>query len=488
MVFRNDECTFPEQKVPNSKKSQEEWYAACCDFIISRGLSIRNKDELEVKYDIVNGKIPDSFYDKILNPYNATQDKYKRFPATMRNYDFMKGIIRRYVGEYIKNPHDFIVSANNPEVILARNGKLKQELSILVQQQIAAKINEAYQQFVNEGNDPKQFNPEQVVDIENFIKEFNENYIDEISMQGQELLNVIRDLTEDTLLYVRAYFDFITFGECYTYTDIVGKNIVKRVISPRDAFPINTDNMFREDDDMFACRRKLSYQQIMDEFGEHITPKQKDFLNKYYGNRTPDTRLTYNTYESYFPEVCKKFSDKDRNLFRSQSNMMIDNNTGLYDVWHVVWRGFERIAIVTYINESGFIDTRIETDDYKLQKELGDISIEYKYKPQVYECVRIGTRSEAIYPYKARAIAYDRNGKLPYNGINELLQGFVKFSIVEIVTPFQVFYNIVAYHREIVIAKNKLNILMLAKSLLGKNSEDTIYKMISDIVLYIEDT
>ena len=488
MVFSNDECTFPEQKVPNSKKSQEEWYAACCDFIISRGLSIRNKDELEVKYDIVNGKIPDSFYDKILNPYNATKDKYKRFPATMRNYDFMKGIIRRYVGEYIKNPHDFIVSANNPEVILARNGKLKQELSILVQQQIAAKINEAYQQFVNEGNDPKQFNPEQVVDIENFIKEFNENYIDEISMQGQELLNVIRDLTEDTLLYVRAYFDFITFGECYTYTDIVGKNIVKRVISPRDAFPINTDNMFREDDDMFACRRKLSYQQIMDEFGEHITSKQKDFLNKYYGNRTPDTRLTYNTYESYFPEVCKKFSDKDRNLFRSQSNMMIDNNTGLYDVWHVVWRGFERIAIVTYINESGFIDTRIETDDYKLQKELGDISIEYKYKPQVYECVRIGTRSEAIYPYKARAIAYDRNGKLPYNGINELLQGFGKFSIVEIVTPFQVFYNIVAYHREIVIAKNKLNILMLAKSLLGKNSEDTIYKMIADGVLYIDDT
>ena len=488
MVFSNDECTFPEQKVPNSKKSQEEWYAACCDFIISRGLSIRNKDELEVKYDIVNGKIPDSFYDKILNPYNATQDKYKRFPATMRNYDFMKGIIRRYVGEYIKNPHDFIVSANNPEVILARNGKLKQELSILVQQQIAAKINEAYQQFVNEGNDPKQFNPEQVVDIENFIKEFNENYIDEISMQGQELLNVIRDLTEDTLLYVRAYFDFITFGECYTYTDIVGKNIVKRVISPRDAFPINTDNMFREDDDMFACRRKLSYQQIMDEFGEHITPKQKDFLNKYYGNRTPDTRLTYNTYESYFPEVCKKFSDKDRNLFRSQSNMMIDNNTGLYDVWHVVWRGFERIAIVTYINESGFIDSRIETDDYKLQKELGDISIEYKYKPQVYECVRIGTRSEAIYPYKARAIAYDRNGKLPYNGVNELLQGFGKFSIVEIVTPFQVFYNIVAYHREIVIAKNKLNILMLAKSLLGKNSEDTIYKMIADGVLYIDDT
>ena len=31
----------------------------------------------------------------------------------------MKGIIRRYIGEYIKNPHDFIVGANNPEVVFA---------------------------------------------------------------------------------------------------------------------------------------------------------------------------------------------------------------------------------------------------------------------------------------------------------------------------------------------------------------------------------
>ena len=32
-------------------------------------------------------------------------------------------------------------------------------------------------QFVNEGNNPEQFNPEQAVDIEAFIKEFNENFM-----------------------------------------------------------------------------------------------------------------------------------------------------------------------------------------------------------------------------------------------------------------------------------------------------------------------
>ena len=481
---------FPVQRVPNSRKKEEDWYAACCDWVIAQGLANRDSNELEVKYRILNGDIPDEFYKKILNPYNATQEKYKRFPATMRNYDLMKGIIRRYISEYIKNPHDFIVGANNAEVVLARNAKLRKELQIIVEQKIAARIQQSYQDWINNGNNPKEFNPQTALDVEAFIKEFNENYIDDISAQGQALLNVIKDITEDTLLYARAYFDFVTFGEAYTYTDVIGDKLVKRVVSPRDAFPINTDNIFREDDDMFCERRKLTYQQIVDEFDEYLTEKQREFLDTYYAKRSANipTELAFSTYESYFPEVCKKYSDEDRAMFKKQPNMLRDNNSDLYDVWHVVWRGEVRRAIITYVNEIGLMDTRIEEDDYVLNPLTGDISIEYIYEPQVYECVRIGTRNDAIYPYGARAIAYNRKGKLPYNGINELLPGFGKFSIVEIVTPFQVFYNIVAYHREMTLAKNKLNILMMAKSLLGKVPEDTIYKMLADGILYIDDT
>lgn len=481
---------FPQQRVPNSRKKEADWYAACCDWVIAQGQNNRDSSQLEIKYGILQGKIPDEFYKKILNPYNATNEKYTRFPATMRNYDLMKGIIRRYVSEYIKNPHDFIVGANNAEVVLARNAKLRQELAIIVQQKIAARIQQSYQDWVNGGNDPQQFNPQTALDVEAFVQEFNESYIDDISAQGQQILNVIKDITEDALFYARAYFDFVTFGETYTYTDIVGNKIVKRVVSPRDAFPINTDNIFREDDDMFAERRKLTYQQIVDEFDEYLDDNQREFLETYYAKRSANApvELAFNVYESYFPDVCKKYSKEDRELFKKEPNMMRDNNPDLYDVWHVVWRGEVRRCIVTYVNEVGLIDTRIEEDDYELSPSTGDISLDYIYEPQVYECTRIGTRNDAIYPYGARAIAYNRKGKLPYNGINELLPGFGKFSIVDIVTPYQVFYNIVAYHREMTLAKNKLNILMMAKSLLGKKPEETIYKMLADGILYIDDT
>ena len=103
----------------------------------------------------------------------------------MRNYDMMNGVIRRFVGEYLKSPHDFIVGANNPEVVLAKDAKLNQELTALAEEAIAGEIERAYQQFINEGNEPEQFNPSTAVNVEEFVKKFNEDYIDDVTIQGQ---------------------------------------------------------------------------------------------------------------------------------------------------------------------------------------------------------------------------------------------------------------------------------------------------------------
>lgn len=480
---------FPSQRVSTAEKNKPEWYANCCDWIIAQGQAIRDSDELEAKYNILKGYIPDEFYKKILNPYNASKEKYKRFPATMRNYDMIKGIIRRYVSEYIKNPHDFIVSACNPEVVFGRNAKLANEVAKIVEQQVVAEIQRRYAEFVNEGNSPEEFNPQEQVDIEKFIKDFNENYIDDISKQGQDLLNVIQNITEDILIYARTYFDFVTFGECYTYSEVIGDKLIKRNVQVRDAFPVPNDNMFAEDYDMFAERQMLTYQQIIDSYDEYLSDDDKKYLDEYFSKKGINTTQAkvFDVYQSYFPDVCNKFTVKEREMFSKQPVMMRDVNADLYEVWHTVWRGERRMGVVTYQDESGFVSQKVVPDDYKLDVATGDINIEYYYEPQVYECVRIGTRNNAIYPYKARAISYNRNGKLPYNGICELIPGLGKFSIIEEVLPYQVFYNIVAYHREMVIAKHKVNILMIAKSLLGKVPEDTIYKMLADGVLYIDD-
>lgn len=488
-IAYNGVYDFPKQRVPNSEKRKPEWYANCCDWIIGKAIGLRDTKELYQRYEIMHDRMPGEFYKKILNPYNATDEKYTRFPAEMRNYDLIKGIVRRYISEYNKNEHIFVVGANNPEVVFAKDAKLREEVSILLQNAIAAEIQRSFQEYINQGGDPQQFNPQEQVNIEEFVEKFNEDYIDDISKQGQDILDVIRDITDDTLFYTKLYNDFICFGEAYTYADVVGTKLIKRTVNPIDAFPIPNSEQFVEDYDMFCERRKLSLQQILDEFDEYLSEKDREFLETYYGqgNANGPVELTFGKFCEYYGDVCNKFTHAERNFFNNDPILKRDYNGGLFDVYHVTWRGMERQAIVTYVSQAGLISTRVEDDDYVLNSSTGDISIEYVYVPQVYESVRIGTRNDSIYPYKARAVAYNRNGKLPYNGLMELLPGYGRFSVIDIVTPYQVFYNIVAYAREMAIAKLKLSILLLPKSLLGRNAEDTIYKMIADGVLYVED-
>lgn len=492
----NYTLNFPQQKVSGTIKSKAEWYTNCIDYVIDTGLAMNDRTEDEIKLRILRGDIPNSFYKKTLNPYNATNEKYQRFPATMRNLDIMSDIIRRYVSEYFKGVHEFIVGANNPDIVINKNAKLKEKIGELAQQAFQQEFEKAYQQAIQQaqqqGQDPNTINPQDSMpDPEQFIKDFNEKYIDDESKQGQDMLDYIRSITQDNIIYLSAFFNFVSLGECFSYCDVRGSNIVKENVPVLEAYPIPNGNYFVEDHDMFARKMMLSYQQIMDMFEDNLDDKDKAFLETYYSRQSAHggiTRLTYNQYFETYPDVCEKFNKEERELFKRDPINVYDVNTNLYEVWHVVWRGEAKRGILTYINELGLTTTRVVDEGYTLNKEAGDISIEWTYEPQVYEGYRIGTRYTAIYPIKARPIAFNRGGKLPYNGIMEVLPMMGKFSIIKLITPYQIMRNIFAYHREMVIAKNKMLILLLPESLIASNTEDKIYKMAADGVLLVDDT
>ena len=486
---------FPQQRVSQSEKNKPAWYQNCIDYVIDAGLSFNDKTDTERALQILHGNIPDEFYKKTLNPYNAANEKYTRFPATMRNYDIMSDIIRRYVSEYFKGIHEFVVGANSPDVVLKKDAKLREEIGLMAQQAFQQEFEkrwaEMQQQAQQQGTPVEQLNPQDAMpDPEQFIEDFNNKYIDDESKQAQDLLDYIRSITEDNVLYLSAFFNYCSLGECYTYTDIRGNNIHKENIPVIEAYPIPNSNFFIEDHDMFAHRMLMSYNQIIDMFDEVLSKEDREFLNRYYSTTDASnthTQFLYSQYFEHYPAACEKFGKQERELFRKESVQIAADNNNLFEVWHVVWRGEARQGILTYINELVFQTQRIVQEDYQLNPEAGDISIEWAYEPQVYEGYRIGTRWTGVYPIKARPIAYQRDGKLPYNGMMEVLPLFGKFSIIKLITPFQIMRNIISYHREMVIAKNKMLILLLPESLIAGDEEDKIYKMAADGVLIVND-
>lgn len=486
---------FPQQRVSSAEKNKPVWYQNCIDYVIDAGLSFNDRAETERQLQILHGNIPNEFYKKTLNPYNASNERYKRFPATMRNYDIMSDIIRRYVSEYFKGIHEFVVGANSPEVVLKKNAKLKEEIAAIAQQAFKQEFEKRWAEMQNQaqqqGTPVEQLNPQDAMpDPEQFVKDFNENYIDEESKQAQDLLDYIRSVTEDNIIYLSAFFNYCSLGECYTYTDVRGNEIHKENVPVLEAYPIPNSNFFVEDHDMFAHKMLMSYSQIIDMFDDVLTDEDRGFLNRYYSTTSASnthTQFLYSQYFEYFPAACEKFGEQERDLFRKESVQLAADNNNLFEVWHVVWRGEARRGILTYINELGFQTQRVVEEDYELNPEAGDINIEWAYEPQVYEGYRIGTRWTGVYPIKARPIVYQRNGKLPYNGIMEVLPMFGKFSIITCITPFQIMRNIISYHREMVIAKNKMLILLLPESLIAGDEEDKIYKMAADGVLIVND-
>lgn len=495
-MFNNLSFQFPKQQVDAATKAKPDWYANSIDYIIGLGLSLNDRTETETMLNVLHGDLPQEFYKKTLNPYNATNERFKRFPATLRNYDIMSDIIRRYIGEYFKGTHDFAVGANNPDIVLERNQILKEKVMQAAQQafqqEFERKYKEAVEQAQGQGQSPESINPQEVMpDPEEFIAKFNQDYIDRESKQGQDILNYIRDLTNDAQIYLTAFFNYCSLGECYTYTELRGNKIIKECVPAIEAFPIPNNQFMVEDHDMFARRIMMSYNQILDTFEDDLTDKDKSYLDDIYNTSasasTKVVQLGWNQLFEKYPDVCSKFTDEERKLYKPQPLAPSDNNSNLYEVWHVVWKGFARQGILTYTNQLGFQEQRIVEEDYEFNPEAGDINIEWKYKTQVYEGYRIGTRYNGIYPIKARPILYERKGKLPYNGIQELLPYFGKFSIIQIITPFQVLRNIISYHQEMIIAKNKMLILLLPKSLVASETEDAIYRMAADGVLPIDD-
>ena len=267
---------------------------------------------------------------------NSSNEKYTRFPATMRNLDIMSDVIRRYVSEYFKGIHEFIVGANNPDIVLKKNAKLREEIGVMAaqafKQEFERKLQELQAQAQQQGTPPEQVNVQDAMpDPEQFINDFNEKYIDDESKQGQDLLNYIKSITADTMIYLQAFFEYVSLGECYTYTDIRGEAIIKECVPTIEAFPIPNNQFFVEDHDMFARRLLLSYSQIMDMFDDYLTEKDRSFLDKYYSNNTSGpTKLLYSKYFETYPDVCEKFTDKERELFKKEAISFQDENNNLY--------------------------------------------------------------------------------------------------------------------------------------------------------------
>lgn len=483
---------YIEHRNTRSEKKDPSWYKRMARYALSF-VDTNRTSSVNDRRDVLDGIISDDYYKKVLNPYNSTDKKYTRHRAEMRNYDIMKDIIRRYIGEFSKQPFDFEVKCNDPEVITRFNDAFAQELSKI-----------AVQQFINELNNSgveTNMDSKEVPDFQEFFTKFKQEYMDDVAAQGQDLLEAIIDWTESNLLYYTCFYNFIVLGQVVTYRDIRNNQIFKESVDPADYFPVTNGKSFIEDHNMGIRKLQVTIPELLENYSDVITDdvyNRIDTLFKNYRNERGGISVPLALFKSRLDE--KEYStftrDYGKYIAGERYEMTKDNTI---DGYHIVFTTQVKVAHISYIDPVTNTPKEdvIETDSYSLDANKGHVSLTWEWLNEVWEMYMFGREADDIITVP-RPIGYQRRDannlnkvKLPYNGMYEVIPntGFT-FSIPDAVLPFQLARNIFFFYRERIIAKNKDKIMIVPKSLLGDTNEqeDKIYRLENSSIFPYDDS
>lgn len=453
---------FPKQKVTTKEREKRDkvsgktWGETSIDYLLDDYYNSEFNDQVVKLFRFVDGgELIEKDYEYVLNPMNTTVDRYKRFGAKLKNFDIITPVKNLYVGEFTKRFKNVNVIDSNPD----DDNRYKEGLGKLLEQYYNQQsINEFNALGIQTGKPTvEQQNVEQVVE------EFNVGFDSQRVISGQEILDYIvfdQDLDEK---YTTAYENWITCGATVTYKGIFNDDIDFETVPPEQINTATNDRSpFLEDKPWITRKQVMTVNEILDRWNKVLTEDQVEWLEAKNNNEL-GTSGTF----ARVPNGGWISSDEQ------YAQLNYNASEGL-EVGHGQWRSFKKVGLLSRYNELGEIEEIDVDDTYKLETELGDISIEWHWESIIYECWRIGDWGDYIYlnerelPYNRMELNNHSTQKLSYNGRVNINKAGKLISLTSVGEPYQILFNILAYQREKVINKNKDKVIMMPQGLIPK--------------------
>jgi len=447
----------------NTAVEDKTWGQNTLDFHITLAISQEiNRTEMYMLSRLKDGTITHSDYDYITNPFNTDNDKYKRYPATLRSYNIIQPVINEFIGERTEKPI-------NPMVVLGNK-----DADNIFKQRLNAQVKQLLQQkFINELNAlgiDTSVPSKEVEDVQTFIARYTKEYDKNKAIEGQNILDYIVYEQELDEKYQKAFEHWLTWGRVISYTNVVKGELRHEIVNPLDFFfPIHGNNDDIADGPWGVRKYRYTNKfQILDRLHSVLDKEDLEWLEEQFNHANNSGVAT--------------------TVFGDQRVSSIDNgqtqvlgevrgfNTDNIILWHVEWKSFRKVGLLQTIGVEGQV-VEVEVDEtYKLNKAAGDINIEWEYITEVWEGYRIdGLYDNQSRYYGIKPLLVQRNelstnqrAKLSYNGRFEVdIDGRIK-SIVKTGTPYQLLYNTFHYQFEKIMNKNKDKILMIPIGLMPK--------------------
>lgn len=445
----------PSQKLSFSQKDDawKENNLRWCSETATIGLFDNN--QLKDLYDLAAGRIKETSYKYVTNPFNSKDRKYTKYPTELKNFDIMSSIFSQLIGESIKRPLEPIVYSKNDDVYNQQNDlEYKRFIESLQQTFVNTLIQNGL--FV-EGQTDEQGQPINAPLSPDVIKKEKKNLKKLKIIEDQNILDYIIDAEKIETKLRNCFYDFIVTRACFTYKDVVGDEIVYKRIPREKLYYSNLDNIdFIEDAEIVKCVNEYSLNELIDLFRD-----EEDFTNDLIND---------------LERLCSEgdvgfFATFKRNFNAANQLKDSDGSAGKIDITkltleHIQWTSLKKIYRIYKVNALGQT-IKIDVDEDYIFEEGEEKEMKWvNEKWQGY--IIAGRFYIGCRPLPLQRGTFDNPNscKNSYNG-KIFKKGFNVLTITEKLEPYQKMYNILKYKIQFVINKNKDKITIVPIGLLG---------------------
>lgn len=458
---------FPSQKKSYKEKMKVEqgevvpqFIAQVADYFLTSIDGIDDdRAEMSILRNAAEGRILNSAYEHVLNPYDVQDPKHLNRPAELRNLDFISTVVASMVGERADLPLPYTVVSTNADIQNELKDQINIRLDAILQRGVINNLNDMGMQTGM---------PTQKIDtIANEAKKLRSTVDDIRSRNGQKILNYIEYKENLKDKYQDAWYDYVTVADTCTYKEVYRDDVKINYVPAEEIFTFHEGRNERMVEDCGAAVRwtRVPLHTIIDRWRSKINEEQIEALENYATTQGFNGLGIYQQSSDGYYHLSGIGPDKITNF---------ELNGGLIDLYHIVWKSFRKVGILTYSNEFGTFEKEV-SEDYVARPEFGDISIKWEWINQVWE-IYVANKDDASrtflewgpLPVQRGDLNNSSICKLPYNGRRGYTSSKRRYSIVKKMLPYQLLYNIYHYRFEMLMAKNKDKLLMMPFGLIPK--------------------
>lgn len=457
----------------DKNKNKQAWYRDRINLLDSEGqyhsgagsTEVSEYKRKKVNYDLFNNILDFEDFEYVCKPFGAEAGE---LPAQMVNRDISSARIKAVLGIEMKKPFNWKPIAVNKEATTRKEEEQYNRIKEFVIAEALAPIQKAKEIQYQEQLNNKELSKEEKSQIEAQIQQEVERdtpdevkrYMERDHQDPSEVLSnqILQYLIQEEQLQRKFTEGFkhanLSAEEIY-FVGIRNTKPVVDVINPlRFNRDITPDLEFIEDGEWASYEYRWTPSKVVAELGDYLKNDDIDSIYTLAQDHSQNNR----------EDELFNFNGDERES---------ENNEGTNRVLHVVFKALRKIGFLTYLDEEDQEQMQLVDESYTLDKDAGDISIEWKWIPEVYEGYKIDAD---IYvgmrpiPGQFKDLNNLYKCPLPYKGVVYDNTNSKPTSLMDRLKVYQYYYNIVMYRLELLLASDKGKKLMMNINAIPKTS------------------